>query len=404
MGAVRISENIWWVGAVDWEIRDFHGLSTHEGSSYNSYLVVDDKVALIDAVRADKAETLRRHIAEVVDPAKIDYIISNHSEPDHSGALGDVMAWAPNARLLASKEGVKRLEDMFHQGWKTEAVGEDDEISLGKVNLRFLNTPLIHWPETMMSYCPEQKVLFSCDGFGAHMATTERFVDELDQERVFRQTRKYFAYLLAAYRSAIQKAMKKIEPLELDAIGPSHGPVWRGGGIKTLFGEVNRWAGLELEDRATIVYGSMWGGTAKMAAAVAEGLQAGGLETVAYNIQKSDPSDILSDSFLSRVVLLASPTFESGIFPPVEGFIPFLRIPRDKSKKLAVFGSFGWSGGSTRKLTDILTSEGYQVHAEPLTLKFFPGEDGIAQCLEFGRRVAEWSRQEPAKEVRSAAK
>lgn len=402
MGAVKMAAGVWWVGAVDWEIREFHGLSTPEGSTYNSYLVVDDKVALIDAVRTNESDMLLSHIAEVIDLAKIDYVISNHSEPDHTGCLPQVMELAKNAELIASKEGVKRLADMYRHDWDPRAVGDGDEISLGSVKLQFINAPLLHWPETMMTFCPERNILFSCDPYGAHVGTTERFVDEVGIEYVLGYTRKYYAYLIAAFRSAMAKAMKKTQELDIKMIAPSHGPIWRDG-LEHLLNAYERWVSLELEQRATVVYGSMWGGTRKMAEAVVEGLREGGLEARAYNIQKTDPSDILSESFLSSVVVIGSPTFESGIFPPVEAFIPYLRIPRDKSKQVAVFGSFGWSGGSTRKLHDILSSEGYRVNDEPLALKFFPDEEGMRQCREFGMRVAEWAQSQKGEAARSAA-
>lgn len=403
MAAVPLTEGIWWVGAIDWDIRSFHGLSTPQGSSYNSYLVVGEKIALIDTVKADKVETLLRHIGEVVDPARIDYVISNHSEPDHSGGLPQIMAAAPNAQLIASKEGAKRLTEIFRHDWNITTVGDGDEISLGGgMNLQFINAPLLHWPETMMTWCPERQMLFSCDPFGAHVATTERFVDEVGAEYVLRYARKYFAYLIAAFRSAMNKAMKKLDGLDIKMIGPSHGPVWRQE-IDRLLHAYQKWSSLELDDMATIIYGSMWGGTKKMAEAVADGLKEGGLESRAFNVELTDPSDIIAEAFLSRVVVMGSPTFESGIYPPVEGIIPFLRIPRDKSKQMAVFGSFGWSGGSARKLQEILSSEGYQLNDEPLTLKLFPDADGVSHCRAFGRRIAEWAMGQHEQENRSAA-
>lgn len=391
MGAVNLAEGIWWVGAVDWEIKSFHGLSTPFGSSYNAYLVVGEKCALVDTVKADKAQVLLGHIKEIIDPARLDYIISNHAEPDHSGALPEVIAAAPGASLIASKEGAKRLNDMYRLDWQITPMGDGDEISLGGLSLNFINTPLLHWPETMMTWCPERRVLFSCDPFGAHMATTERFVDEVGTDYVLRYTRKYFAYLIAAYRSAMKQAFMKLKGLDTGMVCPSHGPVWRRE-LNRLMSSYASWSDLDLKDRATVIYGSMWGGTAHMAEAVADGLKQGGLETRAFNVDHSDPSDIIDEAFLSRVVVIGSPTFESGIYPPVEAIIPFLRIPRDKSKQMAVFGTFGWSGGAARKLHEILKAEGYQVNDEPLVLKFFPDEDGINHCREFGARIAEWAR------------
>ena len=390
MAPVQLTEGIYWVGVVDWDIRDFHGLSTTVGSSYNSYLVVSDKVALIDSADTGGASTLLRHISEIVDPAGIDFVISNHSEPDHSGALAEVMKVAKNAQLIANKDGVKRLEQMYHGGWNAREVGDGDEISLGKFTLRFFNAPLLHWPETMFTYCPEAGILFSCDAFGSHIASTERFVDELGAGKVLPHLRKYYAFLLANFRKAVLGAMDKVKDLQIDMIAPSHGPAWRNG-IDTVFENYRKWANLEVADKATIVYGTMWGGTETMVTAVADGLKAGGMECRAWNVKKTDPSDIVNDILDSRLILLASPTFVSGIYPPVEAIIPFLRIPRDKTKKMAVFGSFGWSGGATRKLAEILRAEGYDVMDEALQQRFFPGNDEVKECYEFGRGAAEWA-------------
>ncbi|MCL4474457.1 MAG: FprA family A-type flavoprotein [Actinobacteria bacterium] len=392
MAPIQLKEGIYWVGVVDWDIRDFHGLSTDAGSSYNAYLVVDEKIALIDAADpAGGAGTLLRHIAEIVDPATINYVISNHSEPDHSGALSEVMKVATQATLLASKDGVKRLGQMYHQEWSFREVGDGEKLSLGKRTLKFFNTPLLHWPETMFTYCPEEKILFSCDAFGSHVASTERFVDEVGTDLVLPHLRKYYAFLLACFRKAVLGAMDKVKDLEIDMIGPSHGPVWRRD-IDILFRHYRSWATLEVADKATIVYGTMWGATQTMVGAVADGLKAGGLECRAWNVKNTDASDIVSDLLDSRLILMASPTFVSGIYPPIEAFIPYLRIPRDKTKKLAVFGSFGWSGGATRKLTEILRAEGYEVMDDALQQRFFPGVDEVRECYEFGRGAAEWAR------------
>ncbi len=390
MAPVKINEGIYWVGEVDWDIRDFHGLTTSVGSTYNSYLVVDEKTALIDAVSKGGSTMLLRRISEIIDPSSIDYVISNHAEPDHSGALNSVMEAAPGARLLASKNGIRRLDDMYHAGWEMKAVDDGEEIFLGRKSLQFHNAPLLHWPETMFTYCPEARTIFSCDLFGAHIAGTSRFVDRLGAAYVLQHTRKYYAFLMASFRTSVLSAMKKMEPLEIDIIAPSHGPVWRDD-LSPLLDSYEEWANLNLLPKATIVYGTMWGGTGSMVDAVADGLKEGGLDCTAWNVVSTDPSDIIADLFDSSLVLIASPTFVSGIFPPVEAFIPFLRVPRDKSKKVACFGSYGWGGGAVRRLVEILKAEGYDVMDEQLAQQFFPGNEELKECYEFGRGAAEWA-------------
>ena len=390
MAPVELSEGIYWVGEIDWDIRDFHGLSTGLGSSYNAYLIVGEKTALIDTVSSGGASTLLRHVSEIIDPAKIDFVISNHSEPDHAGAIPEVMKLASNATLIASKDGVKRLGQMYADGWKTREVGDGDELSLGKHTLRFFNAPLLHWPETIFTYCVEARTLFSGDAFGSLIGGTQRFADEIGEDLVVPHTRKYYAFLFASFRKAVLQAMDKIDCLEIEKIAPAHGPVWRNGTGK-VFGNIRKWANLELLDKATIVYGTMWGGTRTMVSAVADGLKAGGLECNAWNVKITDPSDIIDDILESRLVLVASPTFVSGIYPEVEAIVPYLRVPRDKTKKIAVFGSFGWSGGATRRLTEILRNEGYEVMDESLQERFFPGKGEQQECYEFGLAAARWA-------------
>ncbi len=404
MEPVKLADGVYWVGAVDWDIREFHGLGTPQGSTYNSYLIVDEKTVLIDTVKSPETETLLGHVSKIIDPVKIDYVISNHSEYDHSGSLGRVMEAAPGATLIASKDGVKRLEQMFHQDWNFQAVADGEELSLGGRTLRFIYAPLLHWPETMFSYCPEDRILFSCDAFGGHVATTERFSDKLGVPFVMPYTRSYYAFLLAAFRRAAAQVMGKIAGLDIDMIGPSHGPIWRGkDDLAALMEAYRAWTSLELEDRAVIIYGTMWGNTGHMVEAVAEGVSSGGLEARAFNVQLTDPSEIIAGSFISKLIMFGSPTFESGIYPPVEAFIPYLRVPRDKHKKIAVFGSYGWSGGSIPKLTQALTAEGYEVMEEGLKVRFTPTSEELDACREFGRRAAEWARERLAADAAGEA-
>lgn len=392
MNKVKLAGGVYWVGALDWDVRKFHGLSTPQGSTYNSYLIVDEKIALIDAVHASQSEVAIKHITAIVDPLKIDYVISNHSEPDHTGNLPAIMKAAPRAKLLATKDGVKRLQHIYRSQWNFQAVADGEELSLGKRTLKFIYAPLLHWPETMFTYDAADKILFSCDAFGAHVATTERFADELGCSFVLPYTRKYYGFLVSAYRKAVIQALNKIKGLDIEIIAPSHGPIWRGEDINILLKSYLSWANLELEDKAVIIYGSMWQGTRRMAYAIAEGLRDGGLKARVYNVEETEPSDIVADSFIARLILIGSPTFESGIYPPVEAFIPFIRIPRDKKKKVGCFGSFGWGGGSVPKLINILKAEGYEVLEPGLVIRFFPDAQALEECYRFGLKAAKWAK------------
>lgn len=390
MNSEKLAEGIYWVGAIDWDIREFHGLSTLKGGTYNSYLIVDEKIVLIDAVKTTKIDVLLSNISGIVDPADIDYVISNHAEPDHSGGLARVMEIAKNARLVATPNGVRRLSEMYRLDWDILEAKDGDELAIGKRTLKFIHAPLLHWPETMFTYEGSSRILFSCDAFGAHIATSERFTDEVGVEKTLAFAKKYYAFLVAPFRKNVIKALDKTKELKIDVIAPSHGPVWRSD-LDMITGAYQKWANRDFEDKATIIYGTMWGNTHKMAAAVAEGLADGGMKVRVYNVQLTLPSEIVDEIFDSRLVLIGSSTFVGGIYPPVEAFIPFMRVIRDKSKKVASFGSYGWSGGSIKKLDKLLEEEGYDVMEPGLALQFEPTADGLKECFEFGRRAAAWT-------------
>lgn len=390
MSAIELSDGIWWVGAVDWELREFHGLTADRGSSYNAYLVVDEKVALIEAVRSDLTGVLLENVASVIDPARVDYIISNHAEPDHSSGLPEVIEACGGPPLLATPNGVKRLKEMYRRDWQFQPVGDGEELSLGGRSLKFIHAPLLHWPETMFTYDVCSATLFSCDAFGAHLATTERFTDQVGEETVLDYTRQYYAFLVAPFRKSVLSALSKASEVPVSVIAPSHGTVWREntGLVTSAYYD---WASLKYEDRAVIIYGSMWDSTRKMAHAIAEGVRQEGLEVRVFDVEKSVPSDIISACFLSRFTLLGSPTFVGGIYPPVAAFLPWLRVPRDNGRKMACFGSYGWSAGAVKKLIAALGADGYPVMEEGLALQFAPTTDGLAECVEYGRRAARWA-------------
>lgn len=389
MSAIELSKGIWWVGVVDWDLREFHGLAADRGSSYNAYLVVDEKVALIDAVRSDLTGALLDNIASVIDPSRIDYVISNHAEPDHSSGLPAVIE-ACGAPLLATPNGVKRLKEMYRRDWRFRPVADGEELPLGSRGLRFIHAPLLHWPETMFTHDAESSTLFSCDAFGAHLATTERFTDQLGVETVLEYTRQYYAFLVAPFRKSVLSALAKAGERPVSVIAPSHGPVWRQQADRVMAAYYD-WASLRYEDRAVIIYASMWDSTRKMAYAIAEGVRQEGLEARVFDLERSVPSDIISACFLSRLTLLGSPTFVGGIYPPVEAFLAWLKVPRDYGRRMGCFGSYGWSSGAVKKLIAALGAEGYPVMEEGLALQFAPTDDGIRECVGFGRQAARWA-------------
>jgi flavorubredoxin len=390
MKPLEIAEGIYEVGVNDWNISDFHGYSTPYGTSYNSYLIVDEKIVLIDTVKREFADELIDNISKVVDPKAINYVISNHTELDHSGGLGRVMhSIGEDKPLYCSKMGIKNLPLHFRQKWNYQAVGSGDELSLGRRTLTFLETRMIHWPDSMFTYLPEDKILFSSDGFGQHYASHDRF-DDITGEAIMPHAKKYFANILLLYSSHIQKLLENVLKLGLEfkMICPDHGVIWRKDPVKIIDAYV-RWCGQETKKKAIVVYDSMWHSTEKMAKAIASGINAKGVDTRPMYLRKWHRSDIMTEVLDTKAIVVGSPTLNNGLFPTVSDFLTYMKGLKPKNKIGAAFGSYGWSGESAKLIKNELEKMKFDIIEPSLRIRYIPDEEGLEECYQFGIKIGQ---------------
>ncbi|MFA5375646.1 MAG: FprA family A-type flavoprotein [Dehalococcoidia bacterium] len=388
MSKVELMKGVYWVGAIDWNVRNFHGYSTHRGSTYNAYLIVDEKIALIDTVKAPFYDEMAARVREIVSFDKIDYVISNHVEMDHSGSLPMALRDAKNARLVTlEKFGENGLAKTFHQNWSAIAVKEGSTVDLGKRKLTFIPTPMLHWPDSMCTYLVEDKLLFSMDAFGQHVATSQRFDDEVDMGIVMQEASKYYANILMPFGDLIVKAVNKLGGVKIDMIAPSHGVIWRSH-INDIVQSYAKWGKGETATKALIIYDTMWGSTQKMALAIARGMIGEGVDVKLFNLTASDKSDVMKEVLDAKTLIIGSPTLNNGMFPSVAEFLCYLKGLKPKNKIGAVFGSHGWGGGGVKAMQQELEQTGVELIDSKLAFKFVPDEGEIQKCVDFGREMA----------------
>lgn len=385
----EIVKDIFWVGAIDWNIRDFHGYSTHMGTTYNAYLIMDEKITLIDTVKAEFADELIDNISHIVDPKKIDYVVSNHTEMDHSGGLTRVMhKIGENKPLYCSQMGYKNLPKHFRQKWNYQPVRDGGELRLGKRTLTFLETRMLHWPDSMFSYLKEEKILFSSDGFGQHYAGHERFDDEIG-DRIMPHAKKYFANILLLYTPLILKLVDRVTGLglALDMICPDHGIIWRKDPSRIIKAYVE-WSNQKPKRKALVIYDTMWHSTEKMAEAIVEGLHLEGVEAAPYHLRSWHRSDVMTEVLDAGAVIVGSPTLNNGIFPTVMDFLCYMKGLKPQNKIGAAFGSYGWSGEAVKLISRELEEMKFNVIEPDLKLQYIPDTEGLKACEDLGRRVA----------------
>jgi anaerobic nitric oxide reductase flavorubredoxin len=387
----ELAEGVYWVGVVDWALRHFHGheLSTHRGSSYNAYLITDEKTVLVDTVWGPFQEQLIENIREVVDPAKIDLVVANHAETDHSGALPEVMRHVPKAKVVVSKRGRESVEGHFHQPWDFEAVGTGDRINIGRSELVFIEAPMLHWPDSMFTYLSGKGILMPNDAFGQHYATAFRFNDQVDQEELYEEALKYYANILTPFSSLVLKKIDEFLALNLplNIIAPSHGVIWRREPLQIVT-KYQEWARQTPQKSAVIIYDSMWDGTRHMAEAIGEGLAASGIPYKVFHLPTSDRNDIVAEIFKARAIIVGSPTFNQGLLPTITPILEDLRGLRFQNKIGAAFGCYGWSGESVKLIEEHLEKCRIPLAAEGLLAKWQPRPEDLARCRETGRTVA----------------
>jgi len=388
---VKVLENIFWVGVVDWNIRHFHGFtySTQRGTTYNAYLIVDKKVALVDTVQHPFADEMIERIKEIIDPSKIDYVIANHVESDHSGSIREILKLAPNATVVGTANCQAGLEKHYFGNWKFQTVKTGDTLSLGDRTLTFLEAPMLHWPDTMFTYLEKDALLLSNDGFGQHLASSKRFDDEVDQNVLMWEAAKYYANILWLYSSVVIRKIEEVQKLglKIDMIAPSHGMIWRKDPMK-IVRAYQRWASGEADKKVMIVYDTMWKSTEKMAKAMLEGISSEGVEVKLYRLPFSDSGDIIGELLETKGLLVGSATINNGVLPTVAPFLREMEGLRPKNKLAAAFGSYGWGGGATVTIEKTLKSAGMELVAPAMTVKWVPDKDELQKCYEYGQEFA----------------
>jgi flavorubredoxin len=388
MRPVEIAKGVYDVGVIDWNIRDFHGYSTHRGTTYNAFLIVDEKIALIDTVKKNFSDQLIENISKIVDPKKIDYVISNHTEMDHSGGLPRIMHRVGEDKpLYCSKMGAKNLARHFSRKWNYHAVGSGEELNLGNRTLTFLETRMIHWPDSMFTYLKEDKILFSSDGFGQHYAGQENFDDEVGDE-IMLHAKKYYANILLLYSPLILKLIDSVTKLgiEIDMICPDHGIIWRKDPGK-IISAYARWAKQVPKKKAVVVFDTMWHSTEAMADEIVAGIASEGVRVRPMHIRSSHRSEIMTEVLDAAAVIVGSPTLNNQLFPTVSDFLTYMKGLKPINKIGAAFGSYGWSGEAVKMINSVLEDMKFDIIDPGVRLQYVPDKEGLNACFEFGKKI-----------------
>jgi flavorubredoxin len=388
MKPIEIAKGIYDVGVTDWNIRDFHGYSTLQGTSYNAFLIVDEKIVLIDAVKKEFFNEFMENISQIVDPKRIDYVISNHTEMDHSGSLPLVMHRIGEEKpVYCSKMGYKNLTLHFQKKLNYHAVETGGELSLGKRTLTFLETRMLHWPDSMFTYLKEDKILFSSDAFGQHYAGYEKFDDQVG-DSIMPHAKKYFANILLLYTKQILKLVKQVTELglEFNMICPDHGIIWRKDPGKIINAYVE-WSKQEPEKKAVVVYDTMWHSTEVMAEKIADGIAEEGVEVRPMCLRSCHRSDVMTEVMDARAVIVGSPTINNQMFPTVSDFLTYMKGLKPQNKIAAAFGSYGWSGESVKLIKKELEEMKFDIIDPGIRIQYVPDQDGKDACFELGRKI-----------------
>ena len=392
MKAVKITEKVWWVGAIDWGLKEFHGYTTHRGSTYNAFLVLADKITLIDTVKAPFKQEMYSRIESVIgDITKIDIIVSDHAEMDHSGALPEVIEDVKPEAVYASTMGVKALDAHFRIADKLTAVKTGDSVDLGNMQLQFVETRMLHWPDSMFAYLTGEKVLFSQDGFGMHLATEKIWADENYWPDMEREMAKYYANILLPYAPQAIKLLEVFPSLNLDidVIAPDHGPCWRGELLTKPLELYAKWAAQKPTKKAVVFFDTMWHSTEKMAMEISDGIRAAGADVRVMPLEAYNRSDVVAEILDAGAIVVGSPTINNEMYPRTADVLTYIKGLRPQNKIGAAFGSFGWSGESVAKINEYLTAMKVELVHPGLKIKYIPGKEDLEQCFEMGKAIGE---------------
>lgn len=399
MPAIEIKPGIFWIGVNDRTTDLFEGLwpISNEGVSYNSYLIKDDKNAIIDLTKSFKGDEYLAQVDEVADISEIDYIVVNHLEPDHSGLLRTLRRILPRVTILCSTKAKEMLKGFFSIEENVQAVNYGDTLSLGKKTLKFFSTPFLHWPETMMTYETLNRILFPCDAFGGYGAIRGAIFD--DECKYFdfyeKEALRYYVNIVANYSQRVLNAIEKIKDVPVDVIAPSHGLIWRKNAshIVNLYKKWAEYATGKTEPAVTLVYGSMYGNTEIMMNAVAQGVSEEGVSVEIFDASRTHVSYILPSLWTRRGVMIGASTYEVSLFPPVAEVLNMAAHKHIRNKKAAFFGSYGWSGGALRDVKKIIEPLKWEL-VDTLEFVGSPSEEELNKGREFGTRFAESVKKE----------
>lgn len=392
LNAIEISPKVWWVGGIDWNERLFHGYTTERGITYNAYLIMDEKVTLIDTCKATFSDELVQRISQVVDPAKIDVVITNHVEMDHSGSLPVIHRLAPNATIYASA-GAGVNEVRAHFGIEATPVKSGDTLCIGERTLTFVTTPMVHWPDNMVTYSDVDQILFSNDAFGQHFATTKRFDDENDLCEIFKQAKKYYANIVWPYGMQAHKALEAVKGLDLKMIAPSHGCIWRSH-IDEILEKYEAWTTYQTEEKAVVVFDSMWHSTESMAREICDAFIAEGISAQLVDVKTTHISDIMLYMCDAKYVAVGSPTLNSNMLPTIASFLTYMRglSPKNEQRIGLAFGSYGWAPLGPKQVYAELENAKFQLPVPVVAQQWIPSEENLAELQDTVRKMIEAAR------------
>ena len=371
----ELSQNIYWVGFIDWDLRTFHGYSTPKGSTYNAYLIIDDEPTLIDTVKHYGFQEMLRRIRQVIDPGKIKYIVSNHTEMDHSGSIDELLAYCPNATVVCSPKGQEGLKKHFKKNWNFKVVQNGDSLTIGKRTLQFYLMPMVHWPDSMATYLREQRILFPNDAFGQHYASNVRFADETGIDIILEEAAKYYANIVLPYGTQVNKALAQLQSLIIEMICPSHGTLWRRNeDILRIVSLYKRWADHIADNRVIIIYDTMWHSTEQIARRLFELIDSEHIPVGLFNAHITPIADIMLEVMRSKIVLMGSPILNNQILPTISGLLTYMRGLKPRNRYGTTFGSYGWSPAGFSQLENGLKESGVELLSEGTYFQFIPDD------------------------------
>jgi anaerobic nitric oxide reductase flavorubredoxin len=389
MKKVTLAEDIFWVGIVDWNLRDFHGYITRRGTTYNAYLILDEKIALVDTVKHTFGKQLLTNILDITDMEKIDYIIVNHVEMDHSSSLPMIAEKAKNATIIASQKGKEAIICHYGDNFRIQTVKTGDELKLGDRTLKFVEAPMLHWPDSMFTYVVPDKILMPNDAFGQHLASSQRFDDEVDEHILMDEAKTYYANILMPLGPLITRKIQEVVQMGIapTVIAPSHGIIWRSNPSRIVNAYL-QWSEGKSKNKVAIVYDTMWGSTDKMAHAIAEGAISQDVEVKLMKLRATDLTDVVTEILDSKAVIVGSPTLNNQMFPTLGHFLTYITGLKPKDKIWSFFGSYGWGGGAVRGMMEMTRKAGFNVHEPGIEVKYIPNAEDLQKCFELGKQIA----------------